>query len=111
LISAGIGITPMISMLEYFAEQAPHLPARVLHADSGDKTHPLRDRRGVSVWQQRIVQAVRTQLADRDVAPGRVHCELFSLNDWLLNYRRSVQQAGQRVLDNPKMLGHGRSSA
>jgi nitric oxide dioxygenase len=32
-----------------------------------------------------FVQAVRAQLAGRGIATGRVHCELFSPNDWLLD--------------------------
>ena len=31
-----------------------------------------------------FVQAVREQLVRRGVAASRVHCELFSPNDWLL---------------------------
>jgi nitric oxide dioxygenase len=31
------------------------------------------------------VKVVRAQLAGRGIAPGRVHCELFSPNDWLLD--------------------------
>lgn len=44
LISAGIGITPMISILEYLAAKTPATPVRVLHADRSDQSHPLRDR-------------------------------------------------------------------
>jgi nitric oxide dioxygenase len=32
-----------------------------------------------------FVQAVRAQLTGRGIAAGRVHCELFSPNDWLLD--------------------------
>ena len=31
-----------------------------------------------------FVQAVRPQLLDRGLPADRVHCELFSPNDWLL---------------------------
>jgi nitric oxide dioxygenase len=44
LISAGIGITPMIGILEYLAAEARATPVRVLHADRGDRSHPLRER-------------------------------------------------------------------
>ncbi|MGV0853417.1 globin domain-containing protein [Mycolicibacterium phlei] len=44
LISAGIGITPMIGILEYLAAERPETPVQVLHADRGDATHPLRER-------------------------------------------------------------------
>ena len=44
LISAGIGITPMIGLLEYLLAQAPDTDVQVLHADRTEATHPLRDR-------------------------------------------------------------------
>jgi nitric oxide dioxygenase len=44
LISAGVGITPMIGILEFLATAAPHTTVRVLHADRSDQAHPLRER-------------------------------------------------------------------
>lgn len=44
LISAGIGITPMIGVLERLAAHQPERPIQVLHADRAPGTHPLRDR-------------------------------------------------------------------
>ncbi|KGI67167.1 globin domain-containing protein [Mycolicibacterium rufum] len=44
LISAGIGVTPMIGILAHLATSAPETPVRVLHADRSDQTHPLRER-------------------------------------------------------------------
>ncbi|CAA0127491.1 Flavohemoprotein [Mycolicibacterium vanbaalenii] len=128
LISAGIGITPMIGILEYLAAEAPDTTVRVLHADRSDQSHPLRERQhelvehlpnaGLDVWYEDgmtagatgahpgllsldgvelsegahfylcgnsgFVQAVRSQLLGRGVLTERVHCELFSPNDWLL---------------------------
>ncbi|MBB2991153.1 nitric oxide dioxygenase [Mycolicibacterium iranicum] len=127
LISAGIGVTPMIGILEHLAASAPDAEVQVLHADRDPAVHPLRDRQqllsaalpgarletwyedgvedGPGVHRGRMdicavdipgdaqvylcgnngfVQAVRAQLADRGIAGGRVHCELFSPNDWLL---------------------------
>lgn len=128
LISAGIGITPMIAILETLVADAADTEVRVLHADRADQSHPLRERQrelvaalpgatldvwyadGVTAGQagthpgllnldgvelpadpqvylcgnNGFVQAVRAQLADRGVDPARVHCELFSPNDWLL---------------------------
>jgi nitric oxide dioxygenase len=129
LISAGIGITPMIGLLEYLVAWAPDTIVHVLHADRGDQSHPLRDRQRelvnllpnatLDIWYEDgltagrpgvhpglltvdtfsvaddtevylcgsngFVQAVRAQLTARGVAAGRVHCELFSPNDWLLD--------------------------
>ena len=129
LISAGIGITPMIGILEFLAAKAPHTPVRVLHADRSDQSHPLRERQrelldqlpnaSLDIWYEDgltagragvypgllsldgvelpdaaqiylcgsngFVQAVRSQLTTRGVPADRVHCELFSPNDWLLS--------------------------
>ncbi|WP_237569156.1 globin domain-containing protein [Mycolicibacterium lacusdiani] len=44
LLSAGIGVTPMISLLEHFAAEDPEREIRVLHADRSERDHPLRER-------------------------------------------------------------------
>ncbi|MGH3583811.1 MAG: globin domain-containing protein [Mycobacterium sp.] len=123
LISAGVGITPMIGILEAVE---PATRVVVLHADRSGQTHPLRDRQRelvaalpdatLDVWYEEgaqgsagehvgflrldevdlpagaevylcgadgFVRAVRDQLISRGVQ--RVHCELFSPNDWLLS--------------------------
>jgi nitric oxide dioxygenase len=129
LISAGIGITPMIGLLEYLVAQECSAPVQVLHADRSEESHPLRKRHqelvdilpegSLQLWYTEgvdsdsaglheglmnldgveiaddaeiylcgnagFVQAVRAQLAGRGIATGRVHCELFSPNDWLLD--------------------------
>jgi nitric oxide dioxygenase len=130
LISAGIGITPMVGILEYLVKQEVAAPVRVLHADRSDESHPLRKRHRelvdilpdatLDLWYAEgvddgddarihqglmnlegveivdgaeiylcgnagFVQAVRAQLTARGIASGRVHCELFSPNDWLLD--------------------------
>lgn len=122
LISAGIGITPMVGILEALD---PATRVVVLHADRSEQTHPLRERQRelvaalpdatLDVWYEEggqapagtrhgflsldavelpagsevylcgadgFVRAVRDQLAARGIE--RVHCELFSPNDWLL---------------------------
>jgi ferredoxin-NADP reductase len=129
LISAGIGVTPMIGILEFLAAQAPGTTVRVLHADRSDRNHPLRKRQQellaqlpnatLDIWYEDgltagqagvhpglltlegielpdaaqvylcgnngLVQAVRSQLVASGVPAARVHCELFSPNDWLLS--------------------------
>lgn len=42
LISAGIGITPMIGILEYLAAATPQREVLAVHADRSCDTHPLR---------------------------------------------------------------------
>ncbi|KDE98066.1 hemin transporter [Mycolicibacterium aromaticivorans JS19b1 = JCM 16368] len=129
LISAGIGITPMIGILEYLVGQSHAAPVQVLHADRSEESHPLRKRHrelvdilpdaSLDLWYAEdvdgdnpriheglmnlddvdiadgaeiylcgndgFVQAVRAQLTGRGIATDRVHCELFSPNDWLLD--------------------------
>ena len=129
LISAGIGVTPMVGILEYLRAEAPDTSVQVLHADRSDQTHPLRERQtelasqlphaSLEVWYEDgltagtrgahpglmdlggveiadgaqvyvcggngFVQAVRAQLTAKGVVAGRIHCELFSPNDWLLD--------------------------
>lgn len=119
LISAGIGITPMIGILEALD---PATRVVVLHADRSAQTHPLRERQRdlvaalpdatLELWYEDgapgahqgflslddvelpdgaevylcgadgFVRAVRDQLSVRGIT--KVHCELFSPNDWLL---------------------------
>lgn len=43
LISAGIGVTPMVGILEHLAAQSPDARVQVLHADRSDQAHPLRE--------------------------------------------------------------------
>lgn len=42
LVSAGIGITPMVGILEYLAATGSQRKVVVLHADRAEATHPLR---------------------------------------------------------------------
>ncbi|KAA0118520.1 globin domain-containing protein [Mycolicibacterium sp. P9-22] len=115
LISAGIGVTPMLGILEAVLDRAPGTAVQVLHADRSEAAHPLRERQRelverlpnatLQLWYEDLlsldgvelpadaevylcgndgfVRAVRDQLVSRGVT--RVHCELFSPNDWLLS--------------------------
>jgi nitric oxide dioxygenase len=126
LISAGIGITPMIGLLEYLVSTSPQARVLAWHADRSATEHPLRDRQRelvdqlpngtLDVWYEDagtpvpsgvhagrmvvpdvpadarvylcgnpgFVHAVRDQLVTSGVPADRLHCELFSPNDWLL---------------------------
>ena len=128
LISAGIGVTPMIGLLEHLTATACEVRVQVLHADRSEESHPLRRRQrelaellphaSLDLWYEDVraadaagahagllsvgaveltddthvylcgnngfVQAVSAQLAERGVPAARIHCELFSPNDWLL---------------------------
>ncbi|MBF6176871.1 globin domain-containing protein [Nocardia otitidiscaviarum] len=56
LISAGVGVTPMVGMLEYLAAARSTRRTVVLHCDRSAATHPLRDR----------VRALTADLRDAD---------------------------------------------
>ncbi|MGV0741087.1 globin domain-containing protein [Mycolicibacterium sp. XJ870] len=80
LLSAGIGITPMIGILEYLAAEHPETHVRVLHADRSDNAHPLRER------QRELIDALPNASLDiwyedgvTGGAPG-VHAGLLSLD-------------------------------
>ncbi|MGV9634280.1 globin domain-containing protein [Nocardia rhamnosiphila] len=124
LISAGIGITPMIGILEYLAVGASRRRVLVAHADRNPDTHPLRalqrelvdalPNADLELWYEQpsgagrpgtltvsaldlppeadiylcggagFLQSVRAQLTAAGVPLTRVHFELFSPDDWLL---------------------------
>lgn len=124
LISAGIGITPMIGILEYLAAGASRRRVLVAHADRNRDTHPLRalqrdlvdalPNAELELWYEQpsgdsrpgtltvsaldlpreadiylcggagFLQSVRAQLTAAGVPLTRVHFELFSPDDWLL---------------------------
>ena len=44
LVSAGIGVTPMVGILAHLAATAPHAVVHALHADRSQQAHPLRER-------------------------------------------------------------------
>jgi nitric oxide dioxygenase len=80
LVSAGIGVTPMIGILEFLAAEAPDTHVRVLHADRSDTAHPLREH------QQELIDALPNASLDlwyedgvTGGAPG-VHPGLLTLD-------------------------------
>ncbi|MGV9411347.1 globin domain-containing protein [Nocardia sp. NPDC003693] len=119
LISAGIGITPMVGILNHLSACASERRALVLHADRSAATHPLREQAGELVaglpaarartWYETdgrmdlsrielpadadfylcggagFLQALRAQLLALGIPSDRVHVELFTPNDWLLD--------------------------
>ena len=86
LVSAGIGITPMIGVLEFLAVEAPDTELLALHADRSDGTHPMRERQhelidtlpnaGLDLWYEDGV----TGGADR-VHAGLLDLDLVDLPD------------------------------
>ncbi|MEW1636130.1 globin domain-containing protein [Streptomyces sp. NPDC093801] len=68
LASAGIGCTPMLSMLEHLAETGHPAPVTVLHADRTPADHPLRsDHRALA---QKLPDASARFWYESDAEPG-----------------------------------------
>lgn len=121
LISAGIGATPMVGMLNYLAANDSRRRVLSAHADRSEAADvlaaeraaavsalangaekrwldpefmDLSDKGGVELPEDAefyicggngFLQHVREQLAVRGVDRSRIHFELFSPNDWLLD--------------------------
>ena len=121
LVSAGIGATPMVGMLNYLAANDSQRQVLSVHADRSEgvdvlgpertaavsalsngtektwyepKFMDLSDNGGVELPEDAqyyicggngFLQHVRDQLAERGVERSRIHFELFSPNDWLLD--------------------------
>ncbi|MEU6185196.1 globin domain-containing protein [Nocardia sp. NPDC047038] len=77
LISAGIGVTPTIGVLDYLAAHDPGRRTLVVHADRAPRTHPLRDRllgltarleqAEVEIWYEEPTPGARNGRADLSV--------------------------------------------
>ncbi|MFD5880591.1 globin domain-containing protein [Streptomyces yangpuensis] len=68
LASAGIGCTPMLSMLEHLAETGHASPVTVLHADRSPADHPLRtDHRALT---HKLADATATFWYEESAEPG-----------------------------------------
>ncbi len=57
LLSGGVGLTPMISMLETIAARYPNKAVHYVHGTLNGSTHAMRDR--VSPWPRPIPTAAR----------------------------------------------------
>lgn len=118
LISAGIGVTPMLGMLDHLVAAGATRPVLVLHADRAADVDVFRaDREEAAAalaegrsrtWYEPelmnlsevdlpadadyylcganpFLQAIRAQLTETGIDKSRVHFELFSPNDWLVD--------------------------
>lgn len=118
LISAGIGVTPMLGMLDHLVAAGATRPVLVLHADRAADVDVFRaDREEAAAalaegrsrtWYEpelmdlsevdlpadadyylcganAFLQAIRAQLTEAGIDKSRVHFELFSPNDWLVD--------------------------
>ncbi|HEY9315361.1 globin domain-containing protein [Williamsia sp.] len=108
LISAGIGITPMIGILEHLAIHAPGCPVQVLHADRSVRSHPLRARQqelmaqlpggSLDLWYEETGDA-----ADTGVHGGQLQMAGIPLDDsadvYLCGNNGFVQSVRNQLLD------------
>lgn len=121
LVSAGIGATPIIGMLNHLARHGGDRRVLVCHADRGEGADAFAAERREAVaalpnadeivWYEPelmdltvgggvelpvgasyyicggngFLQHVREQLGERGIPRDRIHFELFSPNDWLLD--------------------------
>ncbi|APT91492.1 hemin transporter [Corynebacterium sphenisci DSM 44792] len=118
LISAGIGVTPMLGMLDHLVAVDSDRRVLALHADRSEDADVLRSGRVGAVealahgesrtWYEPdlmdlsevdlpedadyylcgsnpFLQAIRAQLTEAGIDKSRVHFELFSPNDWLVD--------------------------
>ncbi|MFD3703146.1 globin domain-containing protein [Nocardia sp. NPDC058658] len=108
LISAGIGTTPMIGVLEHLVAHNPNRPVQVLHADRTPESHPLRDRQRVlvsrlsagtkSLWYTGGGDGARTgrmDLSDVKLLPG-ADVYVCGAPDFLESVRAQLVAAGVR---------------
>lgn len=95
LISAGIGITPMVGILEHLAARTPQRGVLLVHEDRSARTHPLRDRMldptGLDLPEDAdfvrcggagFLRTIRSFLRERRIPDSRVHTEQFTPTDW-----------------------------
>jgi nitric oxide dioxygenase len=86
LLSGGVGLTPMVAMLEAIAEQAPDHPVHYIHGTHDRETHAMRDHvlaLAAKAPGIRIVDFHQTPLAD-EVA-GQDYDEAGIITDvWLI---------------------------
>lgn len=92
LISAGIGITPMIGILHHLHDTDSSAAVQVLHADTSPATHPLKDH------YRQLIDALPNATLDLWYAePGdaaHVHRGLLDLNDISLPADASIFLCG-----------------
>ncbi|KUI39189.1 globin domain-containing protein [Mycobacterium sp. GA-2829] len=106
LISAGIGITPMIGILEHLAAVAPATTVKVWHADRSTETHPLRDRQRelvaalpdatLEVWYEEAAPEAREGLLDVTAVdlPDDVEVYLCGGTGFVQAVRAQLQERG-----------------
>ncbi|UVI32910.1 NO-inducible flavohemoprotein [Paenibacillus spongiae] len=85
LLSGGVGLTPMISMLNTLAETAPDRPVTFIHAARNGKVHAMREH--VEQLAQKLPQLsvywVYNLPTEEDAASGAFHKEGYIDLEWL----------------------------
>ncbi|MEV0292632.1 globin domain-containing protein [Nocardia sp. NPDC050710] len=106
LISAGIGATPMIGILEYLAAHAPHRRTLVVHADRSPRTHPLRARlrelgtrleaMTLELWYEERTEGAHHGLLDLSALelPADADVHVCGATGFLQSVRNQLRDAG-----------------
>ncbi|MGQ4614983.1 globin domain-containing protein [Nocardia sp. R7R-8] len=106
LISAGIGITPTIGVLEYLAAHAPGRRTLIVHADRAPRTHPLRDRllrltarleqAEIELWYEEQTSGARHGRADLSAlnVPEDAEVYVCGPSGFLLDIQRRLRALG-----------------
>lgn len=87
LLSGGVGLTPMLAMLETIAERHPQLPVHYVHGTHNRETHAMRDHVRSLAGRPgaiRITNFHQTPLAGEVAGRDFDHAGLIT-EDWLLN--------------------------
>ncbi|AFH60805.1 NO-inducible flavohemoprotein [Paenibacillus caseinilyticus] len=85
LISGGVGLTPMVSMLHTLAEKQPHRQVTFIHAAQNGNVHALREEvEGLAAGHEQIsVHWCYEKPTERDRAGNRFHQEGYIDLAWL----------------------------
>ncbi|MFI2280146.1 FAD-binding oxidoreductase [Nocardia beijingensis] len=106
LISAGIGVTPTIGVLDYLAAHAPCRRTLIVHADRAPRTHPLRDRLAqltarleqaeVEIWYEEQTEGARHGRADLSVLAMPEDADVYVCGPagFLRDMRRQLRALG-----------------
>ncbi|MEE3499919.1 NO-inducible flavohemoprotein [Acidiphilium acidophilum] len=86
LLSGGVGLTPMVSMLEAVVNQGPHIDVHYVHGALNGDTHAMRERvQTLARRNPRVAATTFYSAPGVDDVLGKTHdAEGFINTDWLL---------------------------
>lgn len=84
LLSGGVGLTPMVAMLETIAEHHPHVPAYFIHGTHNRETHAMRGHVRALAKRAAAIQVTDFHQTPVPGASDHIHYEFFGPADELL---------------------------